>query len=74
MVGIGETGLDYFYDHSPRQVQREVFTRFLSLATALKRPVICLVASILIVLVGVSTRSPCASCPALVSFQRPACD
>jgi TatD DNase family protein len=41
VVGIGETGLDYFYDHSPRQVQREVFERFLKLATAAKRPVIC---------------------------------
>jgi TatD DNase family protein len=41
VVGIGETGLDYFYDHSPRQVQREVFTRFLELATTATRPVIC---------------------------------
>ena len=41
VVGIGETGLDYFYDHSPRQVQREVFERFLRLAAAVARPVIC---------------------------------
>jgi TatD DNase family protein len=41
VVGIGETGLDYFYDHSPKQVQREMFERFLQLATAVKRPVIC---------------------------------
>jgi TatD DNase family protein len=41
VVGIGETGLDYFYDHSPRQVQREVFTRFLELAVSAKLPVIC---------------------------------
>lgn len=41
VVGVGETGLDYFYDHSPRQAQREVFERFLRLATAVKRPVIC---------------------------------
>jgi len=41
VVGIGETGLDYFYDHSPRQVQREVFTRFLALATSVNLPVIC---------------------------------
>jgi TatD DNase family protein len=41
VVGIGETGLDYYYEHSPRQVQREVFERFLRLATAAKRPVIC---------------------------------
>jgi TatD DNase family protein len=41
VVGIGETGLDYFYDHSPRQVQREVFARFLALATSVNLPVIC---------------------------------
>jgi TatD DNase family protein len=41
VVGVGETGLDYFYDHSPRDVQRQVFERFLTLATAVKRPVIC---------------------------------
>lgn len=32
VVGIGETGLDYFYDHSPREQQRETFRRFLGLA------------------------------------------
>jgi len=41
VVGIGETGLDYFYNHSPRQVQREVFERFLALAASVNRPVIC---------------------------------
>jgi TatD DNase family protein len=41
VVGIGETGLDYFYDHSPRDVQRDVFVRFLQLATTVERPVIC---------------------------------
>jgi len=41
VVAIGETGLDYFYDHSPRQVQRDVFVRFLSLAAATNRPVVC---------------------------------
>jgi TatD DNase family protein len=41
VVGIGETGLDYYYDHSPRDVQRDIFERFLGLATAVKRPVIC---------------------------------
>ena len=25
VVGVGEAGLDYFYDHSPRDVQRQVF-------------------------------------------------
>jgi TatD DNase family protein len=41
VVGIGETGLDYFYDHSPHKVQRDVFERFLLLAVDAKRPVIC---------------------------------
>jgi len=29
---VGETGLDYFYDHSPRDKQAEVFRRFLGSA------------------------------------------
>jgi TatD DNase family protein len=41
VVAVGETGLDYFYNHSPHPVQREVFARFLALATSVKRPVIC---------------------------------
>lgn len=41
VVGIGETGLDYFYDHSPRHVQRQAFERFLALAASVGRPVIC---------------------------------
>jgi len=41
VVGIGETGLDYYYDHSPRQVQREVFVRFLELSVWANLPIIC---------------------------------
>jgi TatD DNase family protein len=41
VVAVGETGLEYFHDDSPRQVQREVFAGFLRLAAAVKRPVIC---------------------------------
>ena len=32
VVGVGETGLDYHYDHSPRDVQREVFAEQIALA------------------------------------------
>ena len=32
VVGIGECGLDYHYDHSPRPVQREVFAAQVELA------------------------------------------
>ena len=41
VVGVGETGLDYFYDHSPRDKQAEVFRRFLALSRAVRRPFIC---------------------------------
>ena len=32
VVGIGETGLDYYYDHSPRPAQQEAYRRFVALA------------------------------------------
>jgi TatD DNase family protein len=41
VVGIGETGLDFYYDHSPRDAQRAAFRRFIGLARAVLRPVIC---------------------------------
>ena len=37
---IGEIGLDYHYDFSPREVQREVFRAQLRLARELSRPVV----------------------------------
>ena len=40
VIALGETGLDYFYDNSPRDVQREVFQRQLALAKKLDLPVI----------------------------------
>jgi len=40
VIAIGETGLDYHYDHSPRDIQKEVFKKHLSLAGELGLPVI----------------------------------
>ncbi len=40
IVAIGEIGLDFHYDHSPRDVQREAFRRQLRLARDVKLPVI----------------------------------
>jgi TatD DNase family protein len=39
VVGVGETGLDYHYDHSPRPAQRAGFERQLGLALQLGKPV-----------------------------------
>jgi TatD DNase family protein len=38
-VGIGEIGLDYHYDHSPRDVQRKVFAEQLGIAVSMHLPV-----------------------------------
>jgi TatD DNase family protein len=40
IVAIGEIGLDFHYDHSPREVQREVFRRQVRLAREVGLPVI----------------------------------
>jgi TatD DNase family protein len=40
VIAIGETGLDYYYDNSPRDIQREVFRRHLMLSQKLHLPVI----------------------------------
>ena len=39
-VAIGECGLDYHYDHSPRDRQRAAFGHQLALAAELRRPVV----------------------------------
>ncbi len=40
VIAWGEIGLDYFYDHSPRDVQREVFIRQIRTAKDLNLPII----------------------------------
>jgi TatD DNase family protein len=40
VIGIGETGLDYFYEHSPRDVQKELFRRHIRVGRLLGLPVI----------------------------------
>ncbi|NPA24518.1 MAG: TatD family hydrolase [Deltaproteobacteria bacterium] len=40
VVAYGEIGLDYFHNHSPREVQRREFARQLNLAAELKLPVV----------------------------------
>ena len=40
VIAWGEIGLDYFYDHSPRDVQERVFREQMALAAAAKLPII----------------------------------
>jgi TatD DNase family protein len=40
VIGIGETGLDYYYEHSPRIAQQELFRRHIRVGRALDLPVI----------------------------------
>jgi TatD DNase family protein len=40
VVAWGEIGLDYHYDHSPRDVQRDVFRRQIAIARELNLPVV----------------------------------
>lgn len=40
VVALGETGLDYHYEHSPREIQRMVFKRHLELSRITGLPVI----------------------------------
>lgn len=40
LLAIGETGLDYFYEHSPKKLQIAFFEKHLALASELNLPVI----------------------------------
>jgi TatD DNase family protein len=40
VIAWGEIGLDYFYDHSPREVQKQIFRDQMELARAAKLPII----------------------------------
>ncbi|MDN5710124.1 MAG: TatD family hydrolase [Planococcus sp. (in: firmicutes)] len=40
VVGIGETGLDYHWDKSPRDIQQQVFRKQIQLAKRVKLPII----------------------------------
>ena len=40
VIAWGEIGLDYFYDHSPRDMQQHIFLQQLELAEAAKLPIV----------------------------------
>jgi len=40
VAAVGECGLDFHYDRSPREVQREVFARQIRLAKAVRKPLV----------------------------------
>lgn len=40
VIAWGEIGLDYYYDHSPRDTQHQVFIRQMELAAAAKLPIV----------------------------------
>jgi len=40
VIGIGETGLDYYYEHSPKKAQQALFKRHIEVARQLDLPVI----------------------------------
>lgn len=41
VVGIGETGLDFYYHHSPRDAQVTTFQRFIELGRRTRKPIVC---------------------------------
>ncbi len=40
VVAVGETGLDFYYDHSPRELQMKIFARFIQMARETELPLI----------------------------------
>lgn len=40
LIAVGESGLDYFYEHSPKELQKEFFVRYLALAAECRLPII----------------------------------
>tara|TARA_R110002096_G_scaffold77896_7_gene183308 strand:+ start:43206 stop:44003 length:798 start_codon:yes stop_codon:yes gene_type:complete len=41
VVAVGETGLDFYYDSSPREIQKRRFRDHIELAAKLDKPLIC---------------------------------
>lgn len=39
-AAVGEIGLDYHYEHSPRAAQRDVFARLVALAREVRKPIV----------------------------------
>jgi len=40
VIAVGETGLDFYYNHSPHQIQRDIFVRFIRMARETGLPLI----------------------------------
>jgi TatD DNase family protein len=40
VLAVGEIGLDYYYDHSPRELQKQAFVEQMEIAAARRRPII----------------------------------
>lgn len=40
IIAWGEIGLDYYYDHSPREIQKQIFIRQMELAAAARLPIV----------------------------------
>lgn len=40
VIAVGETGLDFYYNHSPHDVQRRVFAQFIDMARETELPIV----------------------------------